>query len=100
VRGTAIVWAITGALAVSGIAEPALAQDGRSASTPHGCDPSNGPYPGYAPPSGYAAYYYGYPRDCGGTIISLYFGLAYRDLQKVYPRRPDLSRSAGTNKYR
>jgi hypothetical protein len=77
VRGIAIVLAITGALGVSGIAAPAPAQEGRLASTPYGCDPSDGPYPGYAPPYAYAAYYYGYPRDCGGTSISFYFAPAY-----------------------
>jgi hypothetical protein len=77
VRGTAIVLAITGALAVSGIAATAPAQAGRLASAPYGCDPSDGPYPGYAPPSAYAAYWYGYPRDCGGPSISIYFGPAY-----------------------
>ena len=81
-RGIAIVLAITGALAMSGIAAPAPAQAGRLvstplASTPYGCDPSEGAYPGYAPPSAYAAYYYGYPRDCGGTIISFYLGAGY-----------------------
>ena len=76
-RGTAIVLAITGALAVSGIAATAPAQAGRLASAPYGCDPSDGPYPGYAPPSAYAAYWYGYPRDCGGPSITFYFGPAY-----------------------
>jgi len=42
VRGIAIVLAITGALAVSGIAAPAPAQAGRLASTPYGC-PATGP---------------------------------------------------------
>ena len=82
VRGIAIVLAITGALAMSGIAAPALAapalaQAGRSASTPYGCDPRDGAYPGYTPPSAYAAYWYGYPRDCGGPSITFYFGPAY-----------------------
>ena len=81
-RGIAIVLAITGALVVFGTAAPAPAQAGRLASaplasTPYGCDPNAGAYPGYAPPSAYAAYYYGYPRDCGGTIFSFYFGPAY-----------------------
>src|SRR5262245_62061287 len=43
VRGIAIALAITGVLAVSGIAAPAPAQAGRSASTPYGCDPKHGP---------------------------------------------------------
>jgi hypothetical protein len=47
VRATAIVLAITGALALSGIAAPAPAQASRLASTQYGCDPSGGPYPGY-----------------------------------------------------
>ena len=76
-RGTAIVLAITGALAMSGIAATAPAQAGRSASTPYGCDPRDGAYPGYTPPSAYAAYWYGYPRDCGGPTITFYFGPAY-----------------------
>src|SRR5262249_8889123 len=77
VRGIAIVLAITGALAVSGIAAPAPAQAGRLASTPYGCDPSNGPYPGYAPPYAYSAYIYGYPKDCGGASIYFFLGPAY-----------------------
>jgi len=71
VRATAIVLAITGVLAVSGIAEPARAQAGRSASTQHKCDPTGGPYPGYTGPYAYAAYYYGYPPDCGGFSFYL-----------------------------
>jgi hypothetical protein len=51
VRAIAIVLAITGALALSGIVAPAPAQAGRLASTPYGCDPSGGPYPGYAGPT-------------------------------------------------
>jgi hypothetical protein len=71
VRAMAIVLAITGALAVSGVAAPA--QAGRLASNPNGCDPSGGPYPGYAPPYAYSAYWYGYPPDCGGNgILSLF----------------------------
>jgi len=77
VRGIMIVLAITGALAVSGIVAPAPAQAGRLASTPYGCDPSGGPYRGYAQPSAYAAYYYGYPPDCGGLSISFYFAPGY-----------------------
>ena len=76
-RGVAIVLAITRALALSGIAAPVAAQAGRIASTPYGCDPSDGSYPGYAPPYAYAAYYYGYPPDCGDTSIYFYFAPAY-----------------------
>jgi hypothetical protein len=76
-RGVAIVLAITGALAVSGIAAPAPAQAGRLASTPYGCDPTGGSYPGYAPPYAYTAYYYGYPPDCGGISIYFYSAPAY-----------------------
>jgi hypothetical protein len=86
VKGTAIVLAITGALAVSGIAASAPAQAGRLASTPYGCDPSDGAYPGYAPPYAYAAYRYGYPRDCGGPSIYFYFAPAYYDYRYGGPR--------------
>ena len=85
-RGIAIVSAITGALALSGIAAPAPAQAGRLASTPYGCDPTGGPYPGYAPPYAYAAYYYGYPKDCGGGSIYFYFGPAYYGYRYGGPR--------------
>jgi hypothetical protein len=77
VRGIAIVLAITGALAVLGIAGPEPAQAGRLTSTPYGCDPNAGPYPGYAPPYAYAAYQYGYPRDCGGASIYISFAPPY-----------------------
>ena len=86
VRGTAIVLAITGALAASGIAAPAPAQAGRLASTPYGCDPYNGPYPGYAPPYAYTAYIYGYPKDCGGASITFYFGPPYYGYRYGGPR--------------
>jgi hypothetical protein len=86
VRGIAIVWAITGALAASGIAGAASAQTGRSASNPYGCDPHAGPYPGYAPPFAYAAYQYGYPRDCGGASISFSFAPAYYGYRYSGPR--------------
>ena len=75
-RGKAIVLTITAAMAVSGIDTLAPAQAGRVASTPYRCDPIDGPYPGYAGPYAYAAYYYGYPRDCGGTSIYFYFAPA------------------------
>lgn len=86
-RAIAIVLAITGALAVSGIAAPALAQAQRPASTPQGCDPTGGPHPGYTGPGAYAAYYYGYPPDCGG--LSIYFPLyspAYYTYRNSGPR--------------
>jgi hypothetical protein len=86
VKGIAVVLAITGALAVSGIAAPAPAQAGRLASTPYGCDPSDGSYPGYAPPYAYAAYRYGYPRDCGGASIYFYFAPAYYGYRPGGPR--------------
>src|SRR5262252_6038909 len=84
----AIVSAITGALALSGIVAPAPAQAGRLASTPtpHGCDPSGGPYPGYAPPYAYTAYIYGYPKDCGGASIYFYFGPGYYGYRYGGPR--------------
>jgi len=71
VRKIAIILAITGVLAVSGITAPAPAQAGRL--SPYGCDPNNGPYAGYAGPYAYSAYYYGYPKDCGGASIYFYF---------------------------
>ena len=78
-RAIAFVLAITGALAMSGIAAPAPAQAGR-----YGCDPAGGPYPGYAGPYAYAAYYYGYPPDCGS--ISFYFAPAYYGYRYSGPR--------------
>jgi hypothetical protein len=86
VRGIAIALAITGALAVSGITGPASAQAGRLVSGPYGCDPKAGPYPGYAPPYAYAAYQYGYPRDCGGASISFSFAPAYYGYRYGGPR--------------
>ena len=74
-RAIAIVVAITGALAVSGIAAPAPAQAGR-----YKCDPTGGRYPGYTGPYAYAAYYYGYPPDCGGFSFYLaptFYGYGY-----------------------
>jgi hypothetical protein len=84
VRAMAIVLAIAGALAVSGVAAPA--QAGRLASAPNGCDPSGGPYRGYAPPYAYAAYYYGYPPDCGGRSIYFYFAPANYSYRYSRPR--------------
>jgi hypothetical protein len=79
--------AITGALAVFGIAAPASAQAGRLSSTPYGCDPIGGSYPGYAPPYAYTAYYYGYPRNCGSTVIDFFLlGPAFYGHQQVGPR--------------
>ena len=83
-----MVLAITGALALSGIAAPAPAQAGRLASTPYGCDPSGGPYPGYAPPYAYTAYIYGYPKDCGGASIYFYFDL---HITAIGTADPDIS---------
>jgi hypothetical protein len=81
VRG--IVLAITGALAVSGIAAaPASAQAGRSAK----CDPTGGPYPGYVGPYAYAAYYYGYPPDCGGISFQFFSSPAYSGYRYSKPR--------------
>jgi hypothetical protein len=87
VRATAIVLAITGVLAVSGIAAPAPAQAGRLTSTPQRCDPTGGPYPGYTGPGAYVAQIYGYPPDCGGFTI--YFPVnspAYYTYQGSGPR--------------
>jgi hypothetical protein len=75
VRAIAIILAITGALAVSGIAAPAAAQPER-----YKCNPTGGPYPGYTGPYAYAAYYYGYPPDCGGFSFYLaptFYGYGY-----------------------
>jgi hypothetical protein len=87
VRAIAIVLTTTGALAVSAIAALAPVQAGRLASAAPGCDPTGGPYPGYTGPGAYAAYYYGYPPDCGG--LSIYFPLnlpAYYTYQNSGPR--------------
>jgi hypothetical protein len=86
VRAIAIVLAITGALAVSGLASPAPAQAGR-----YKCDPNGGPYPGYTGPYAYAAYYYGYPPDCGGLSFyfpsaSAYYGDRYSARRYSYHR--------------
>ncbi len=66
-RAIAIVLAITGALAVSGIAAPALAQSER-----HKCNPTGGPYPGYTGPYAYAAYYYGTRRIAEASAFTLH----------------------------
>ena len=84
-RTIAIVLATTGALAVSGLAAPTPAQAGRLASTAYRCDPG-GAYPGYTPPYAHAAYYYGYPPDCGGTSIYFYFVPAYYGYRHRGPR--------------
>jgi hypothetical protein len=86
VRGMATVLAITSVLALSGMAAPAPAQAGRLASNQYGCDPVNGRYPGYTPPYAYSAYYYGYPRDCGGASITFYFGPPYHGYRYGEPR--------------
>jgi hypothetical protein len=85
VRAIAIVLAITGALVVSEIAAPAPAQAERLAPTSQGCDTTGGPYPGYMGPGAYAAYYYGYPPDCGGFSIFIYFP-AYYTYRNTGPR--------------
>ena len=74
-RAIAIVSAIAGALVVLGIAAPAPAQAGG-----YKCNPTGGPYPGYTGPYAYAAYYYGYPPDCGGFSFYLaptFYGYGY-----------------------
>jgi hypothetical protein len=86
VRGIAIVLAITAALAAAGVAGPASAQAGRLASNRYGCDPNGGPYPGYTQPYAYAAYQYGYPRDCGGASITFYFAPPYYGYRHGGPR--------------
>ena len=82
VRAVAIVLAITGAMAVSGLASPAQAQAGRFVK----CDPTGGPYPGYVGPYAYAAYYYGYPPDCGGISFQFYPAPAYSGYRYSRPR--------------
>lgn len=82
VRAVAIVLAITGALAVSGLVAPAQAQAGRFVK----CDPTGGPYPGYVGPYAYAAYYYGYPPDCGGISFQFYPAPAYSGYRYSRPR--------------
>jgi hypothetical protein len=75
VRAKAIALAITGALAVSGIAAAAPAQAGR-----HRCDTIGGSHPRYTGPYAYAPYYYGYPADCGGFSFYLaptFYGYGY-----------------------
>src|SRR5690348_10588988 len=83
VRAIGIVLAMTGTLAVSGIAAaPAWAQAGRSAK----CDPTGGPYPGYVGPYAYSAYYYGYPPDCGGISFQFFSTPAYSSYRYSRPR--------------
>ncbi len=79
-RAIGIVLAIMGLLAVSGMAAPA--QAGRLAK----CDPTGGPYPGYVGPYAYAAYYYGYPPDCGGISFQFYSAPAYSSYRYSRPR--------------
>jgi hypothetical protein len=91
VRALAIVLAISGGLAVSGIGASAPAQAGRLASTQSKCNPSGGPYPGYTGPYAYAAYYYGYPPDCGGLTFyfpsaPVYYGYRYSGPRYSYHR--------------
>ena len=82
-RAIRIVLAIAGALAVSGIAAaPASAQAERSVK----CDPTGGPYPGYVGPYAYAAYYYGYPPDCGGISFQFFPAPAYSGYRYSRPR--------------
>lgn len=72
-RAIAVMLAITGALAVSGIAAASQAEQ-------HKCNPTGGRYPGYTGPYAYAAYYYGYPPDCGGISFYLaptFYGYGY-----------------------
>lgn len=96
-RGIAIVLAITAALTASGIAGSASAQAGRLASTLYGCDPTGGPYPGYTPPFAYAAYQYGYPRDCGGASITFYFAPPYYGYRYGGPRHHGRNRLPAGN---
>jgi len=88
VRAIAIVLAITGALAVSGIAAPAPAQAGR-----YGCDPTGGPYPGYAGPYPYAAYYYGYPQIAEASPFTL-----HPRITAIGTADPDTGITAGVTK--
>ena len=89
-RATMIVLAITGALAVSGIAAPARAQAERSAST-HKCHLTGGPYPGFVGPYAYAPYHYGYPPACEG--LSLYpptfYGYGYPEYKAQTQHKRD-----------
>jgi hypothetical protein len=90
-RAATIVLAMTGGLAVSGIAAPAQAQAARLAATQPKCDPTGGPYPGYVGPYAYSAYYYGYPPDCGGIgfkfFAPAYSAYRYDKPRYVYHRR-------------
>lgn len=85
-KGMAIVFAIAAAVPASGNAVPGPSRAGSLATTPDGCDANGGPYPGYRPPYGYAAYYYGYPRDCGGASITFYLAPTYYGYRYSGPR--------------
>jgi hypothetical protein len=86
VRLIPIVLAVTGALAVSGIAAPARAEQ-------YKCKPIGGPYPGYTGPYAYAAYYYGYPPDCGGFSFYLaptFYGYGYPEYKARTQHKRDM----------
>ena len=79
-KAKAIVLAITGMLAVSGIAAPARAQTEQATSNQHKCNPTGASYPGYVGPYAYAPYYYGHLPDCGGSRFYLaptFYGYGY-----------------------
>ena len=84
-RAIAIVLAITGALALSGIAAPAPAQAGRLASTPYGCDPSGGPYLGTRDPTPIRRIITVTPRIAERSIY-IYFGPGYYGYRYGGPR--------------
>ena len=86
-RAIAIVLATTGALAASEIAALVPAQAGGLASTAQECDPAGGRHPGYTGPGASAAYWYGYPPECGGLTIYFPFDSpAYFTYQNSGPR--------------
>ena len=95
VRAIAIVFAISGALVVSGIAVPARAQTGRPAPTHHKCDLTGAPYPGFVGPYAYAPYNYGYPPACEGLSVypPTFYGYGYPEYRIQTPHKRDLKQN-------
>ena len=91
-RATTIVLAITGALAVSGIAATARAEQHEQ----HKCNPIGGPYPGFTGPYVYAAHYYGYPPNCGGFSFYLaptFYGYGYPEYRVKTQHNRDMKQN-------
>ena len=60
------------------------------------CNPIGGPYPGYTGPYAYAAYYYGYPPDCGGFKFYLaptFYGYGYPEYKVQTHHKRDMEQN-------